>query len=149
MLVKERVIINIMAERITKITDYLNSNNHEAAMRLHADAPTSTTSLEPPLQLQLARTFFYIAGDFRQTIDILQRVQESKAADIKYEARMLLAKASHLTGLPAHECLAHLRELNGITEKYHQRCVEEVKQMIELATRFHNGGPSAEEGELF
>lgn len=60
--------INIMAERIAKISEYLNSNNHEAAMRAHADNPQATAALDPLLQLQLARTFFYIAADFRQAI---------------------------------------------------------------------------------
>jgi hypothetical protein len=77
-------------------------------------------------------------------------VQDCRSADIKYEARMLLAKACHLAGCHPAESLSHLKELNGIEGKYYARCIEEVKRMIEEATRATVPSNSTrEEGEQF
>lgn len=48
---------------------------------------------------------------------------------------MLMARACFLSGAPASEALAHLRELSSIDTKYHRNCIEEVRRMIELAAR--------------
>jgi hypothetical protein len=71
------IILDCMAERLQRITDFLNSGNHEAAMRAHLDLPAATAPLEPALQLALARAFHFVATDYRQAADILRRVQDS------------------------------------------------------------------------
>jgi hypothetical protein len=77
-------------------------------------------------------------------------VQDFKSVEIKYEARMLMARACLLVGAPASEALAHLRELSSIETKYHRTCIEEVRRMIELAARpTQSGGSAREEGEAF
>lgn len=123
-----------MADRLQRITDFLNSANHEAAMRAHLDHPTATAPLEPALQLALARTFHFVGGDYRQAADILRRVIDSPSAEIRWEARMLMARTIVLGGGQSAEAFAMLRELGG-DGKYHQRCVEEVSRMIELMAR--------------
>lgn len=57
-----------MADRLHKIADFLNSGNHEAAMRAHGEQPQGTAALEPALQLALARAFYFIGCDYRQAI---------------------------------------------------------------------------------
>lgn len=57
-----------MAERLSKISEYLNTNNHEAAMRAHNEYPQATAALDAASQLQLARAFFYIANDYKKAI---------------------------------------------------------------------------------
>lgn len=57
-----------MADRLNKISEFLNSGNHEAAIRFHSEHPQATSALEPALQLALARAFYFIAQDYRQAI---------------------------------------------------------------------------------
>jgi hypothetical protein len=77
-------------------------------------------------------------------------VQDFKSVEIKYEARMLLARACFLAGNAPGEALAHLRELNNIDTKYHRACIEELRKMIELAARqLPPTGKPREEGEMF
>lgn len=63
---------------------------------------------------------------------------------------MLLAKACHLAGCHPNESLSHLKELNGIEGKYYAKCIDEVKKMIEEASRAPMmSSNSREEGEQF
>lgn len=123
-----------MADRLQRITDFLNSDNHEAAMRAHLDHPASTVPLEPFQQLSLARAFHFVGCDYRQTAEILRRVIDSPSAEIRWEARMLMARTIVLGGGQSGEALGMLQGLTS-DGKYHQRCVEEVSRMIELMAR--------------
>jgi hypothetical protein len=63
---------------------------------------------------------------------------------------MLLARACLLAGSPPGEALAHLRELGSLERKDLRGCIEEVRRMVELASRAPTStGNAREEGEAF
>lgn len=87
----------------------------------------------------MAKAYFFVAADYRQAIEILQRVKDSKSVEVCYEARMLLVKACFLAGVNQDlaRMLQELRDIvktelreNGHLSKYLNGCIREVEEVI-------------------
>lgn len=85
-----------MADRLTKLAEYLYNENYEMAIQYYKDNPAVKQNRDSEyISLLLAKAFF-VNEDFKQADDLTNRLVNSDSLKIRYEALILLFKIKYL-----------------------------------------------------